>query len=163
MKQVLLLNASEEVLRMIEWQKAVSLLFNNKAEPPYNYDHYYEIPHCSGVFYLSKTLRLKNYIKIPIIKTFLSRKNIHRRDNYICQYCGMILESGSATIDHILPRSRGGGNTWENLVCSCVKCNVKKGNKTPLEANMTLLSKPRQPRFINKQEVELQSIWSRWA
>ena len=75
----------------------------------------------------------------------------------------MILESGSATIDHILPRSRGGGNTWENLVCSCVKCNVKKGNKTPLEANMTLLSKPRQPRFINKQEVELQSIWSRWA
>lgn len=163
MDKVLLLNASEEILRLIDWQRAVSLICNHKAEAPYNYDHYYKIPHSSGVFLLPKAIRLKNYIRVPRIKVYLSRKNIHRRDNYTCQYCGKSVPQEKATIDHVLPRSRGGKNTWENLVCSCVNCNVKKGDCTPKEANMPLLCSPREPKYLNTQEVKLPSIWSRWA
>lgn len=163
MKKVLLLNASEEVLRFIEWQRAVSLLFSGKAEKPYNYEHYYEIPHTSGVFYLPKAIRLVNYIRVPQIKVYLSRKNVHRRDGNICQYCGVEVQTGEGTIDHIHPRSRGGKNTWENLVCSCVKCNTKKGDRTPKEANMPLIRDPKEPKYLNTQEVQLTSIWSRWA
>ena len=164
MKPVLLLNASEEVLRFIDWQRAVSLLFSGKAEKPYNYEKHYEIPHASGVFYLPKAIRLVKYIRVPPIKVFLSRKNIHRRDKNTCQYCGKFLESGSATIDHIIPKSRGGKNTWQNLVCSCESCNVKKGDSTPKEANMKLLSIPEEPKYLNIQEVNLSSpLWSRWA
>ena len=163
MKKVLLLNASEEVLRFIEWQRAVSLICNNKAEAPYNYDQYYQIPHTSGVFLLPKAVRLKNYIRVPQVKVYLSRKNIHRRDEYTCQYCRKTLSPGEGTIDHVLPRSRGGKNTWENLVCSCEKCNVKKGDKTPKEANMSLIRPPKEPKYLNTQEVNLTSIWSRWA
>jgi len=163
MKKVLLLNASEEILRFIEWQRAVSLLCNGKVEPPYNYDHYYQIPHTSGVFSLPKAVRLKNYIRVPRGQVYLSRKNVHRRDDHVCQYCSKQLTPGEGTIDHVFPRSRGGGNTWENLVCSCVKCNVKKGNKTPSEANMPLIRPPKEPKYLNNQELELPSIWSRWA
>tara|TARA_R110000868_G_C10560496_1_gene736829 strand:+ start:27 stop:518 length:492 start_codon:yes stop_codon:yes gene_type:complete len=163
MKKVLLLNSSEEILRFIEWQRAVSLLCNGKAEAPYNYDHYYKIPHASGVFSLPKALRLKNYIRVPRIQVYLSRKNVHRRDEYVCQYCRTQLTPGEGTIDHVFPRSRGGVDTWENLVCSCMKCNVKKGNRTPREANMPLIRLPKEPKYLNNPELQLPSIWSRWA
>ena len=163
MRQVLLLNASEEVLRFIEWQRAVSLLFSGKAESPYNYDHSYEIPHSTGVFLLPKAIRLKNYIRVPRARVYLSRKNIHRRDGHTCQYCGEKVVPGTSTIDHVMPRSRGGKNTWQNLVCACERCNVKKGDKTPKEANMELLRSPEEPKYLNTQEVSLNSIWSRWA
>jgi len=162
MKKVLLLNASEEVLRFIEWQRAVSLLFSGKAEAPYNYEHYYEIPHTTGVFLLPKALRLRQYIRVPQAKVYLSRKNIHRRDGHTCQYCGTSVE-GNGTIDHVLPRSRGGQNTWENLVSCCVKCNMKKGDSTPKEAKMPLIRRPEEPKYLNIGEVNLTSIWSRWA
>ena len=163
MRQVLLLNASEEILQLIDWQRAISLLFNGKAEPPYNYDYKYKIPHSSGVFYLPKALRLKKYIHIPRRKTMFSRKNIHRRDKHTCQYCSVILPENQGTLDHVIPRSRGGLNTWQNLVCCCVKCNTKKGNRTPNEANMKLLSIPKEPKSLHKTEIELTSTWSRWA
>jgi 5-methylcytosine-specific restriction endonuclease McrA len=76
----------------------------------------------------------------------LSRKNIIRRDNYRCQYCGK--KTSTLTIDHVIPKSRGGTDTWDNLVAACVKCNNKKGNRTPSEANMPLLKKPRKPNHI---------------
>ena len=163
MKKVLLLNSSEEILRFIEWQRAVSLLCNGKAEAPYNYDHYYKIPHASGVFSLPKALRLNNYTRVPRIQVYLSRKNVHRRDEYVCQYCRTQLIPGEGTIDHVFPRSRGGVDTWENLVCSCMKCNVKKGNRTPREANMPLIRLPKEPKYLNNPELQLPSIWSRWA
>jgi len=92
-----------------------------------------------------------------------SRKNIHRRDKHICQYCSVILPENQGTLDHVIPRSRGGLNTWQNLVCCCVKCNTKKGNRTPNEANMKLLSIPKEPKSLHKMEIELTSNWSRWA
>ena len=163
MRKVLLLNASEEILQFIEWKRAISLLFSGKAEPPYNYDHKYEIPHSSGIFYLPAAIRLKDYVFVPPSKAVLTRKNIHRRDNNTCQYCRCRLDTSTVSIDHVIPRSRGGKNTWENMVSCCRKCNMKKGNRTPKEAKMELICVPRQPKYLNSTEVEVTEIWTRWA
>ncbi len=91
-------------------------------------------------------IRLSAYIRVPFKKIELSRKNILRRDNYKCQYCA----SGSTplTLDHIIPKSKGGIESWENLVAACVKCNNRKGNRTPEEAQMKLLSVPKRPHHV---------------
>ena len=76
-----------------------------------------------------------------------TRKNIYWRDKYTCQYCGEKQLYGNLTLDHVVPKSRGGLGGWENLVTACVTCNQKKGCKTPYEASMTLLKEPSEPRF----------------
>jgi 5-methylcytosine-specific restriction endonuclease McrA len=83
---------------------------------------------------------------MPYKRIDLSRKNILKRDNHRCQYCGK--KTLDITIDHIMPKSRGGIDTWDNLVAACVRCNNRKGNRTPDEAGMKLLSKPRRPNHI---------------
>ncbi len=95
---------------------------------------------------LPSIIRLSKYIRIPYKKIELSRKNILRRDGYRCQYCGTT--AGNLTVDHIVPKSRGGNDSWENLVTACVSCNNKKGNRTPDEAGMKLIAKPRKPNHI---------------
>jgi 5-methylcytosine-specific restriction endonuclease McrA len=95
---------------------------------------------------LPSVIRLLKYYRVPYRMIELSRKNIIRRDNYRCQYCGK--KTSTLTIDHVIPKSRGGTDTWDNLVAACVKCNNKKGNRTPSEANMPLLKKPRKPNHI---------------
>ena len=80
-------------------------------------------------------------IKVPPKTRKPNRKNIFERDKAKCQYCSKDLSFSHSTVDHIVPRSRGGKNTWSNLVLCCAPCNSKKGNKTPVEAGMTLLSK----------------------
>lgn len=77
-----------------------------------------------------------------------SRRNLLQRDKHQCQYCGKTPTRQDLTIDHVMPRSRGGKDTWENLVAACVRCNVRKGNRTPEEANMPLLTKPRAPKGL---------------
>ena len=91
-------------------------------------------------------IRLSKYLRIPYKRIELSRKNIHRRDGFRCQYCGE--KSGDMTIDHIVPKSRGGLDSWDNLVTACRKCNNKKGSRTPQEANMILLNVPSRPHHI---------------
>ncbi len=105
-------------------------------------------------------IKLSNYIKIPFKNIELSRKNILRRDDHRCQYCGK--KSVELTIDHIIPKSRGGVDTWENLVTACVKCNNRKGNRTPDEANMQLLTKPRKPNHILFLKQTIGSIEENW-
>lgn len=90
-------------------------------------------------------VRLSVYVRVPFKKIILSRKNILRRDNHKCQYCG---SSINLTIDHIIPKSRGGDDSWENLVTACVRCNNKKGDRTPEEANMKLRTIPKKPSHI---------------
>jgi 5-methylcytosine-specific restriction endonuclease McrA len=90
-------------------------------------------------------VRLAFFVRVPYKKIILSRKNILRRDNHRCQFCGV---SNNLTIDHIIPKSRGGEDSWENLITACIRCNNKKGNKTLDEVNMTLLSIPRKPSHI---------------
>lgn len=88
---------------------------------------------------------LQKYDKIPIQVVTFSRRNLFRRDNFQCQYCGIKPKTCDLTIDHVMPRSRGGGSSWENCVLACVKCNTKKGNRTPDEANMQMLKEPTRP------------------
>lgn len=84
-----------------------------------------------------------------------SRRNIFERDGNHCQYCGKRNDQRDMTIDHVLPRSRGGNSTWENMVLACFNCNSRKGNKLPHEANMKLLTKPVKPRWASRQGVKV--------
>lgn len=97
-------------------------------------------------FPLPSVIRIANYYRVPYRLIEQSRKNILRRDNFKCQYCGT--KSSLLTIDHVIPKSKGGLDTWENLVTACIKCNNKKGNRTPDEANMPLIQKPKRPNHI---------------
>jgi 5-methylcytosine-specific restriction endonuclease McrA len=85
------------------------------------------------------------FVKVPFKKIILSRKNILRRDGHRCQYCGT---SSNLTVDHMMPRSRGGEDTWENLVTACIKCNNKKGDRTPEESKLSLRIRPKRPSHI---------------
>lgn len=105
-------------------------------------------------------IRLLRYYRIPYRVIELSRKNILRRDNYQCQYCGK--KTHALTIDHVIPKSRGGADSWDNLVAACVKCNNKKGNRTPEEARMPLIKKPRKPNHILFLKQYLGNVEDNW-
>lgn len=92
-----------------------------------------------------RVIRLLQYDKLPVHNVKLTRKNIYERDNYTCQYTGKRLKSSELNIDHVIPRSRGGKNTWENLVTCSVDANSRKGDRTPDEAGMTLIRRPGRP------------------
>lgn len=100
----------------------------------------------ASVYPYPSIIRLSSYIRVPYKKIDLSRKNILRRDGMKCQYCGTT--SVALTVDHVIPRSRGGQDTWENLTTACVSCNNKKGSRTPEEAHMKLLSMPKRPNHV---------------
>ncbi len=91
-------------------------------------------------------IRISKFIKVPYKKVILSRKNILRRDNYKCAYCGR--SDLMLTVDHIIPKSKGGNDSWENLITACTKCNNIKGDRTPDEANMKLLTRPYKPSHV---------------
>ncbi len=138
MSKVLVLNASYEPLNITSWRRAVVLLLKGKAE---------QIEHNGKCVYagfpLPTVIRLRYYVRIPYKEIPLTRRNILERDSHTCQYCRYRGET--LTLDHVIPRSRGGGETWENMVAACVRCNVKKGSRTPKEANMPLRYQPRRP------------------
>jgi 5-methylcytosine-specific restriction endonuclease McrA len=93
-----------------------------------------------------KVIRLFVYDKLPRNDVKLNRRNIFARDHNRCQYCGGKFASSELSLDHVVPRSQGGGASWENLVCCCVRCNTRKGGRTPKQANMPLVSKPTKPK-----------------
>lgn len=120
-------------------------MFLTKAELVENRDGY-KIHSVNKSFPFPSVIRLSSYIKVPYKRIELSRKNIIRRDGYCCQYCGT--KTHELTIDHVIPKSRGGTDSWENLVSACKICNNKKGNRTPEEAGMPLIARPRKPNHI---------------
>jgi 5-methylcytosine-specific restriction endonuclease McrA len=138
MSRVLVLNASYEPLNITNWKRAVVLLIKEKAE---------QVEHNGKMlrlgFPLPSVIRLRSYVQIPYKEIPLTRRNVLHRDNHTCQYCGYIGEG--LTLDHVIPRSRGGKETWDNMITACVRCNVKKGNRTPREAEMPLATPPRRP------------------
>ncbi|KKJ01357.1 HNH endonuclease [Prochlorothrix hollandica] len=138
MGQVLVLNASYEPLNITNWRRAIVLLLKGKAE---------QLEHNGKIIYagfpLPTVIRLRHYVRVPYREIPLTRRNILDRDGHTCQYCGTTGEG--LTLDHVLPRSRGGGDTWENMVTACNHCNVRKGNRTPTEAAMPLGISPRRP------------------
>jgi len=93
-----------------------------------------------------RVIRLMSYEKLPKQTVKFNRRNIFARDHNQCQYCGKKFPTTELSLDHIVPRSQGGISTWENIVCSCIGCNVKKGGRTPKQAHMTLVRKPEKPK-----------------
>jgi 5-methylcytosine-specific restriction endonuclease McrA len=93
-----------------------------------------------------RVIRLYGYEKLPRQTVKFNRRNIFARDHNQCQYCGKKFPTTELSLDHIVPRSQGGQSTWENIVCSCINCNVKKGGRTPKQAHMTLIRKPEKPK-----------------
>jgi len=91
--------------------------------------------------------RLTRFDRMPSQTVRFNRKNLFARDSYQCQYCGQSQPSNKLSLDHVIPRSHGGLTTWENIVCCCLKCNGRKGGRTPQQAKMKLLSRPAKPRF----------------
>jgi len=98
------------------------------------------------VIAVPKIIRLFGYDRFPKEQVKLNRRNIYARDTNRCQYCGKHFSTKELTLDHVVPRVQGGGNTWENLVCACVKCNARKGGRTPLQAGIALIRPPIKPR-----------------
>jgi len=143
-KQVLLLNQSYEPLQICNMRRAVILIFLGKAHSVEQFDD--EIRSVSYSMRMPAVIRIYNYINLPRNSIVLTRKNILKRDSLSCQYCGT--KGSPLTVDHIMPKVRGGQDSWENLTTACVSCNNKKGNRTPREANLKLLSKPRVPNRI---------------
>lgn len=93
-----------------------------------------------------RIIRLLGYDRLPKQMVKLNRRNLFARDRNHCQYCGSHFPTSELSIDHVLPKSQGGRDTWENLVCSCIRCNAKKGGRTPKQANMKLITQPKQPK-----------------
>ena len=143
-RRVLVLNQSYEPLMVIGAKRAVILLLNEKVDSLENYREkihsaYISLP-------LPSVIKLQHYARIRRKEIVLSRKNILKRDNHTCQYCGV--RSVPMTIDHVISRKKGGEETWENLVAACVPCNTRKGNHSPREAQMVLVKTPRKPTMI---------------
>jgi 5-methylcytosine-specific restriction endonuclease McrA len=93
-----------------------------------------------------RVIRLVGYEKLPKHTVKFNRRNIFARDNNQCQYCGRKFPTTELSLDHVIPRSQGGKSTWENIVCACVNCNVRKGGRTPKQAHMSLVRKPEKPK-----------------
>ena len=91
-------------------------------------------------------IRINQYVRKPYQKVSLNRRNVIKRDRHTCQYCGK--NHQAMTIDHVIPKSLGGKDTWENLVCACMRCNSKKGDQTPERAGMKLIRQPRKPSHL---------------
>lgn len=161
MSQVLVLNATYEPLNVISVRRAVLLLLKEKAE----------IVEAAGAWLHSEQLalpvplviRLVCYVRIPRHFSLpLSRRTVLARDHYTCQYCGERLPRAVLTMDHVLPRSKGGETCWENVVAACASCNRRKGGRTPDEARMPLMREPRRPRYLALTLLEEASAPQAW-
>jgi 5-methylcytosine-specific restriction endonuclease McrA len=93
-----------------------------------------------------RIIRLLGYDRLPAQRVKLNRRNLFARDRNQCQYCGHHFPTSDLTLDHVTPRTQGGGDTWENLVCACVPCNARKGGRTPDQARMSLIRRPVKPK-----------------
>jgi 5-methylcytosine-specific restriction endonuclease McrA len=114
-----------------------------------------EITIVGGALRVPRVLHLLRYDRAPRFTVRLTRKNLMLRDSHQCQYCGKRPSLRELNVDHVLPRSRGGGDSWENLVVSCRICNLKKGRRTPEEAGMRLLRTPQKPRWSTTAHILL--------
>jgi 5-methylcytosine-specific restriction endonuclease McrA len=141
MGQALVLNASYEPLSVVSARRAVVLLVRDKADMVHAGDQVWHSERRTQP--VPAVIRLRRYVRVPYRRRVpLSRKAVFARDLHRCQYCG----SGAENLDHVVPRSRGGPHTWENVVAACRRCNTRKGDRTPVEAGMRLDASPRAPR-----------------
>ena len=159
MEQVLVLNASYEPLNVCTVRRAYVLVFKGKAEVLESLDR----PLCSATdtFRRPHVIRLVNYVRVPrTVQRKISRRALFARDNWRCVYCGTA--GGRLTLDHVIPRSKGGDSTWENVVTSCAPCNLRKGNRLPHEVQMELSARPRPPAPVLFIRLATPKIPQRW-
>ncbi len=170
------MNAHYAALRVVSVRRAFTLLFKRDSESrpvaevvsvedgryiSYDFDDWAELSAFKREFEPAKhdwiravrfdlvvprIVRVLTYSRLPKQEVKFNRRNIFARDNSTCQYCGKRFSSAELSLDHIVPRSRGGGATWENIVCACLRCNVRKGGRTPEQAHLRLIRMPTKPR-----------------
>jgi len=144
-RNVLVLNQNYEPLSITKAKRAIVLIYLGKAEVVEKYDGT-KVRSIYSTIPLPSVVRLVFFVSVHRRAITLSRKNIMKRDGYACQYCGM--SEGSMTTDHVIPRRLGGKDTWDNLVCACIRCNNRKGDRSPKEAGLTLIRRPKKPHFF---------------
>lgn len=145
-KQVLVLNAGYEPLSLVSVRRAVVLLLREKAELLEATQQMLCASNCAIPVPL--VIRLVHYVRLPHRRVPPTRAAIMLRDAYTCQYCADKPGQAALTVDHVVPRSRGGEHSWTNLVTACKRCNQRKGNQTPEEAMMQLIRRPFEPSYV---------------
>lgn len=140
-RSVLVLNQNYEPMSVCSVRRALILIFRGKAHAVEDADAI--VRTVTQEFVVPSVVRLQRYIHAPRRRVVLSKRNILKRDNHECQYCGAT--DGKLTIDHVVPRKFGGQENWENLVCACISCNNKKGDYPPEKAGLKLRRRPRRP------------------
>ncbi len=169
-EKVLVLNRTYTAVRVISARRAFTMLCKEIAEViavedgayrNYDFESWIQIAELQREFEpeshtwvrtarielaVPKIIRLLGYDRLPRQQVKLNRRNLYARDASKCQYCGRNFPTRELTLDHVVPRVQGGGHTWTNLVCACVRCNAKKGGRTPEQARMKLLRKPVRPK-----------------
>ncbi len=146
MSDTLILDAAGYPVAFVSWQRAINLQWQERAVV-ISEDAERILHSPSFSVGMPRVIKLRNHISRRLrLKVPMTRRNIAVRDNSMCQYCSVLLETADYTIDHVLPRTRGGTSVWTNLVLACVACNKRKSNRTPLEAGLTLRQKPYEPK-----------------
>jgi len=147
MSTVLVLNATYEPLSVVPVRRAIVLLLKEKAEI---LEAAAQRVRSSDISLpVPMVIRLLVFVRVPRpLSISFSRRAVMLRDNYTCQYCGAQPQKAELTVDHVVPKVRGGATTWENVICACKSCNLRKGPLTPEEAGMHLRSAPGRPRYI---------------
>ncbi len=160
---VLVLNQSYEPLNICRVRRAIVLLDRGKAEMLENGTGF--IHSASHAFSVPSVIRLAYMIKRPRHERKLTRLEVFNRDQYTCQYCGK--ETRQLTLDHVIPRYRGGEHTWQNVVSACILCNRRKAGRTPEQAGMRLIRQPTPPRggmpfYIPYHYLQAQNEWQKY-
>jgi len=158
--KALKLDASFRPIEIIDAVEALVMCFIGKATAVETYTR--KIRSATQVFQLPAVIVLKKIIKFRRHGIQPTRQNLLWRDGHRCQYCTRCLPTNQLTLDHVIPKSRGGGNTWENLVVACKKCNQKKGCRLPSESGMCLLKPPRRPRESVLRSIKKNQISNLW-
>lgn len=162
MEGVLLLNATYEPLSVLSLRRAAKLLLKERVEPVATESISLAGP--ERALTIPTVLRLKVYVNVPRRKPpAWTRRGVLARDGYRCAYCGKVCPAGEATVDHVIPLSRGGRSSWGNTVTACRACNQRKADRTPHEAGMKLLIEPKLPRtrYLTIRG-EVPSAWKVW-
>jgi len=161
---VLVLNQNYEPFDICRVRRAVVLIYRSKAEMLEDGSGFIHSANCD--FPVPSVIRLARMIKRPWHEKRLARIEIFRRDHYTCQYCGK--ETQQLTLDHVIPRYRGGQHTWKNVVSACISCNRRKAGRTPQEAGMKLIQRPSPPRgdhsfYIPRSYLRSYGEWHKYC
>ncbi|HEY4243159.1 MAG TPA: HNH endonuclease [Kofleriaceae bacterium] len=154
--RTLLLSRGHEPIQIISWQRALTLLALEKVDVLEEYAAFARSP--SRKVAVPAVVRLKKVVRRPDSPVKFSRVNIYARDKHRCQYCGKDCTPQELTYDHVIPRSRGGATTWENIVSACYTCNRKKAARTPSEAGMKLAKRPVRPTWLPATQIRVSSV-----